>query len=714
MRKVAKWSLIGAGGLAFLFVLALVVMVTVIDLNEYKDRIAQAVEHTTGRTLTFDGDLNLLVFPRFGVELGGLTLSNAEGFGPEPMITTASGRVTIQTFPLLFGKVKFGDLRLDELDLKLARKADGTTNWADLVGRSPETSSESDPFDIEPFSLEVGDVSITDARFQWDDRMTDTAFVLSGLTVSTGKVRQGALFPVDVNLAFACPAPNVKGTISLSGKSSIDMENREYSHMDMKLKVDAEGEVIPGGKTKASVNLKFLTLNFNEERAQVSGLKASSYGVTVHADATVQGITKSVEKMAGVITLDPFNAKKTLAALGEELPATADPKALTRLNGMVDFAYESGVLTVNALEANADDARIVAKGRAEAAGALPFVFARIDVGTLDLDRYLPTGHAGTTRNSKKKAANGEKDDTILPVDVIRNLAFDVEARVAKLTIGKANVTNVVAKLDAKDGIVRLKSVSMDAYDGVIRGTSIVNAQGPTPRSGMTATIEKVDVGGLSRDMTGNSKRAGMLDFKLAASSVGSRVYDILSNTNGKFDFHLADGVFPGVDLTRMARQTHKRKSEGGKVEAAKTDSTKFGAITGTGVIRKGVVRNRDLEVKAPGLRATGAGAVYLPTREIDYMVKAKLVPQAEGQGGKDSDDLIGVMVPIHVTGTLENPYYWVSITEYVKALGGMVLDVAGSVFDGVKGAVESVGDALDDSGSSSKSGSSKGKFLGIF
>jgi AsmA protein len=176
-------------------------------------------------------------------------------------------------------------------------------------------------------------------------------------------------------------------------------------------------------------------------------------------------------------------------------------------------------------------------------------------------------------------------------------------------------------------------------------------------------------------------------------------------------------VFPGVDLMGMARTTHERRGRSeGTVEAASTDATRFGSITATGVIADGVLTPRDLEVKAPGLRADGLGSVNLPTGTIDSLIKVKLVPTAKGQGGKASADLYGVMVPIRVTGTLDAPRYRVSIAEYVKALGGAVLDTAGSVLHGVTGIVRGVGKAITGGGDNATEGSEPKKrgFFDLF
>jgi len=720
MHKAVKLSLAGAGALVSLFIIALVVLSTVIDLNDYKDRISTIVFDNTGRTLVFDGELDLLVFPRFGVELGGLSLSNAEGFGPEPMIKVSSASVTVQTLPLIFGKVEFGDLKLDDLTIDLGRTKDGVTNWDDIVGRVRKESSkpESKQDDSSPFSLEIEGMHIVNANFNWDDQMSGTAFLFQGMNISTGKIAQGSLFPVDVKLRFDCSNPKAKGTLALTGKSFIDFENREYNHMDTKMNVVVEGDVVPGEKAVVDMALKFLAMDFNKEQAQMSGLEVSAYGATVHVEATLSGITNGVKYLASMVTVDSFDARKTMAALGQNVPETADVSALTKVEGMVDFVFEPGNLEVKTLKANVDGARIVGNAKVMKGAELPFVYARLDVGSLDLDRYLPPEHAQNRQASKQQAAKGKKDDTLLPAEFLRQLLLDIEAKVAELKVGKARFTNVIAKIDAKDGVLDLHPLSMDAYGGKINMQSSINSNQKASLTKLSLGVEKVDVGGMAKDVKPGSNLAGILDFDTTLSAQGNRVQSMLSSLNGKFKLFLADGVFPGVNLFQLTKRTHASKGKKGKVEASKSDSTKFGSIQGTGVITKGILKNKDLEIKAPGLRATGNGAVALHTKQIDYMVKAKMVPQADGQGGDDSDDLFGVMVPIHVTGDLQNPYIWVSLTEYVKALGGVVIDVTGSVFDGVTGAVKGVGNALDsnccedESGGKKKSGRSK--FLGIF
>jgi len=721
MNKAVKVSMIGIGIVVALFVVALIVFVSTFDLNEYKDRITQSVQDETGRTLRFDGELDFTLFPRFGVKLGGMSLTNAEGFGRKPMVQVVSACVFVRVLPLLKGEIKFGHMELDGLTLNLSRDEGGVTNWDDLVGRA-KNADETDSADEKGklFSLEIEGVTIKDANLMWDDRVMESKFILRGVNLVTGKIYKGAPFPVDASLDFECTKPNAHGSLKLVGKSSIDFESRQYGHMDMNLSILAEGEDIPGGKGSAEMGVQFMVLDFNKGHAQITGFTVSSYGATAHLDGSFEGITQGLKKMVATVTIDPFDVKKNLVALGEDAPDTADATALTRVGGMLDFVYTPGQIHVKTLQADLDGTRIVGSGRVKKGEEEPFYFARLDVGKLDLDRYLPPELKEKTEVSKEAVASGRKSDRLFSTKVLRRLSLDIEAKAAELKVEGMRMQNVKCEIKARHGLVRISPVSANSYDGTVSAGMTINAMGNYPKTDLILGVDKINIGSLSRDVLGEDSYAGIASFNSAISCEGERVPSMLRSMNGKIGFNLSDGVFPGVDLIRMAKNTHKSKDgKDGTVEAAKTDSTGFGSISGTGVITGGILRNRDLEVKAPGLRATGQGAVVLPTRQVDYLLKVKLTPTSKGQGGKSADDLYGVMVPIRISGNLDNPRYWVSVSEYVKALGGAVIGTAGAVLGGVTKAMKGVGGAIDESccedgGTKKQAPEKRKRFLGIF
>jgi AsmA protein len=67
----------------------------------------------------------------------------------------------------------------------------------------------------------------------------------------------------------------------------------------------------------------------------------------------------------------------------------------------------------------------------------------------------------------------------------------------------------------------------------------------------------------------------------------------------------------------------------------------------------------------PLIRVTGAGAVKLGERTIDYTLKPKIVADARGQGG--AIDIGGLEVPLKVQGPWEKP-------KFAPDLGGVLKD----------------------------------------
>ena len=710
--------MIGVGLIAALFVVALAVFASTFDINHYRDRIVQAVMDETGRTITFRDDLGLEFFPGVGVKLGGVSLSNSEEGGIDPMVEVRSARVSVRILPLLKGDIKFGPLELDGLRLHLSRSKAGVGNWADLVGREAKPVAVEKAEGNNSFSLDIDGVTITDASLFWDDEQTDTHIILSGIDLETGRIFKGAPFPVTASLSFQCAQPDMRGKLKLTSKSSLDIESREYSHMDMKLSLDAEGKDLPGGKAKGELALQFAAFDFNKENAQITGLVVSAYGATVRVDGSLEGITDGVNKILATVTASPMDAKKTFASLGMDVPVTTDPAALTTVGGMAEVTYVPGDVHFKSFQLDLDGSRIKGRARYITDPIEPFYFARLDVGELDLDRYLPPDHAEKKQQAKDAVEAGRKDDRIIDSKALRRLHTDIEANITKLRVKSMLLENVTAKLKARHGIVRFSPLSASMYGGTLSGGVTINVTQQYPKTDLIVGLNKINIDNLSKDVMGDDSYMGILDFNGAASCQGERVQSMLRTMNGKLNIHLADGKFPGVNLIGMTKKAHENKEKGGEVVATKTDSTQFGSIQGSGIIQAGIFKNKDLEIKAPGLRADGYGTIVLPTRRIDYLLKAKLVATSEGQGGKSSDDLYGVMVPIWVAGTLDNPRYWVSVSEYVKALGGAVLRLPefllGGAVDVIKGVGSVVtGDCCEEDKKIEEEPKRK-KFLGIF
>ena len=91
-----KKLLIAIGVIIVLFVGALIAIPMFIDPNDHKDTIVEQVKKQTGRDLTITGDLKMSKFPSLGVDIGAIELSNAPGFGDEPMLKSGRASVSVK------------------------------------------------------------------------------------------------------------------------------------------------------------------------------------------------------------------------------------------------------------------------------------------------------------------------------------------------------------------------------------------------------------------------------------------------------------------------------------------------------------------------------------------------------------------------------------------------------------------------------------------
>ena len=90
MNRLLKFLGIAVGVVILLFVVVAVAVSLLFDPNDYKDDITAAVQNATGRQLALDDDLELALFPTIRIAVGAATLSNAPGFGDEPMARIGS------------------------------------------------------------------------------------------------------------------------------------------------------------------------------------------------------------------------------------------------------------------------------------------------------------------------------------------------------------------------------------------------------------------------------------------------------------------------------------------------------------------------------------------------------------------------------------------------------------------------------------------------
>jgi AsmA protein len=297
--KFLKWGLLAVLVLA----VAAVFLIATLDPNDHKDWIAAKVKEETGRDLELKGDVSLTYYPWLGVEVNGLVLSNAPGFGPEPFLAFDHFKARIKLVPLLRKKYEIDTVELYGARLNLARNKDGVTNWADLMKEPAQEKDQPPPLT----AIVLGGLDVRDARVTWSDATTGADYRMEEINARTGALTYGEPIDLALTLKAVSNKPDLNGDVKLDGTLAYDLDNEVYRIQPLALKGTIRGPQIPGGSTDLDLGAVIET-NLRNETATISDLRLSVL------DMLVEGRVE-----ADHIESPNPGVKTTLKATGQDL-----------------------------------------------------------------------------------------------------------------------------------------------------------------------------------------------------------------------------------------------------------------------------------------------------------------------------------------------------------------------------------------------------------
>lgn len=671
MGKLLKWLFSLVFLLIILVVAAIIIVPMVVDPNDYKEQIVSEVKNHTGRDFQIEKDLTLSVFPWIGIETGGVTLGNAEGFKNGTMLEVDKLGVKVMLLPLLSGNVEVDTLELVGLNANLEVDKSGKTNWDDLAGekeaaeaKANKKGQKKDKEAAVPIaSLKIQGIRIEDANVSWDDRSKGENYQLQGLRIETGALEPETLVPVSLGLSLSSTKPQMAVVLSLNGEVKGNAKLNRFDVSDLLLNVSAKGEGLPaeGVKLKLSSNL---VADVYKDSLQVSDLKLNGSGVAVSGQASIARMTKAPE-IDAQLSLQETNVK-TLAAVFAQPIETTDPNVLTKISSNLSLKMKNGGLFIDPLKLKLDDTNIDGYLRIPDMEG-PIIRTSMNVDEIDVDRYMPPKSEAEQANVSSSSAAG-KPAAGNPLGAIVGLDLEAMLNVGKLKVNNLRMNDVKLNVVSKNGVLTADPMAAKLYEGTFNGKVKLDARGKAPKLHAVKTLSDIQIGPLLKDLAGQDKLLGKGNVNLDIRIVGMTEQEIRNSLNGAVNFKFADGAYKGVNVAELLRGA-KSKLSGGDSAAATDENaqTDFSELSASAKIKNGVITNNDLSAKSPLLRINGKGQVNLPADTVDYLVTTTLVGSLEGQGGKGGDELSGIPIPVRVKGPLTNPSYSPDLSAAVNA-----------------------------------------------
>src|SRR5262249_51581863 len=144
-----------------------------------------------GRTLTIDGKIALTFFPKIGLGIGQVSLS--EPNSPAIFARVDEAHVGVELIPLLSKHVAVDRVALTGLTVDLVRYRDGHTNFDDFTGQGPKPAKPGGAPTGAPSggglaAIEVDGVEIENATIGWRNEADGVNVRLTNVNLKAGKL----------------------------------------------------------------------------------------------------------------------------------------------------------------------------------------------------------------------------------------------------------------------------------------------------------------------------------------------------------------------------------------------------------------------------------------------------------------------------------------------------------------------------------------------
>src|SRR6185503_10213528 len=514
MKRVLKILGLAVGAVVVLLVVVAVAVTLLFDPNDYKDEITAAVQDATGRQLTLDGDLELAVFPTIRIAVGSASLSNAPGFGNEPMARIGSAELRVALFPLLAQRIEVSRARLEGLELNLARNRAGANNWQDLGGRPAAAGGAPASADggSAPASLDlgVGAIEIENARIVRNDAAAGSRWELTNFGMTAEEFGLGERFPL--HMEFKLAGAEVAVQVAADMQATITLADNSYRLDELAVTVDGSGAGWPGGPSQAKLNFDSLAANLADETLELNGLTLEFLGITMVGSLSGQKLLSNLA-LTGAVDIREFAPREVLERFGVDVQ-TADESVLTRASAKANLLYNSSQTGLRDMQLKLDDSTLT--GRVALEGER--ITYDLTVDDINVDRYMPPA----SEASDAPAEEGSLDEVDLPLEVMKTVDARGELKFGKAKFSGLTLTNVTFPLTAMNGAARL-TPSAQLYGGRFTGDIRVAVEGDSASMTVQQTLDDVDLAALGQDLLGSQDVTGTGDVRLNLVSKGQNL-----------------------------------------------------------------------------------------------------------------------------------------------------------------------------------------------
>ncbi|MDQ6965447.1 MAG: AsmA family protein, partial [Mariprofundaceae bacterium] len=522
--KIAAAAIFGALFLAFT---GLVVYLKTLDFNSYIPLIQQEVQKATGRTLSIDGRMDVIVSLHPSLKVQGVHLSNAPGASRARMMDVERMEIEISLLPLLSGELLVEHVTLIRPDILFEKLADGSDNWTfngESVDVAASTTAEAsagspgmlprvsrliikdakmgfrDAADGKLHSLDIPELELWEGNVSGDNRLHLRTY---GTFDKLPLKLQGSIAPVHalldnqpLNVALHAMLPGVD--VKMTGSVSKPLDG---SGMALDIELDSPGI---GSLAKLMKLPPLLALAMHVK----TGLKDDAEGFQLHG---------------------------MKAKIGDNDVA-----------GDVHLGMPNGRMRVDAI-LNSDNISLI--------GLLPGGTGTKVAGAKPVQaKPMQDKQAALSTAASKDKKNAVRLLPAQPLNfaLLRQMDVAIEWKMKRFAMPDLQLSDVLMKLRLDRGELGLSPFRAKLAGGEMNATLVLKAQKSPAVLGMSASGRKIMADQLLAMRVGKGDapmmQGGSLDFDLGLDGRGMSVAELMAGSNGRIKLQMGEGKIKSTAL----------------------------------------------------------------------------------------------------------------------------------------------------------------------
>jgi AsmA protein len=719
-KKILKGIAIALAVLVLLLAGLLAYVSFAFNPNQFKAQITQVVLEKKQRTLAIDGDIRLRFFPKLGVELGRVSLS--EKNSQVHFAKLDSARVSLALWPLLSKKIVVDKISLRGLELHWQRDENGKSNIDDLLEQdAPSAENDGQKNDGQSAGgllFDVAGIELSDANIQVSDAKTQLTGALNNLQLSSGRLADKTMTPIHFSSQVSAQHEGkslIAALVRLDTGLRFDLSTHAFDLE--KLALNLEG-VVQGNQLKLALNAAQWRMTPNDFALTVAGLEANLQShvaqgdvvLSLHAprieieqnkassdkmsgDLRISGAQNLTAKLStGVISgnskalqLDQLvfelERKQGAQTVKAELHSALEADLEQMMFSMAQFSLNlqihdpalpqpdiklpiSGKLAMNLksksiqaeLHSKFDESQLKAQFDLRDFST-PHISFNAMVDRINLDRYMkPTPVAAPAKDGSANSAQAAAEPPI-DLSALQSLQLDGKISVGQLQVKNIKMTALQLPVKLHGGMLDMQGMRAHLYQGELAGD--VSVRVSDNHFTVQQTLSGIQIQPLLKDAINKDIVEGRGNLKLQLESQGKTTTQIKQMLDGDIGVSLTDGAVKGINLAQSFRDfKSKILNKSDQNQTANTnEKTDFSAMSGSIHFVDGIGHSDDLNLKSPFLRVGGSGSVNLRDSTLDYVATVNVVESIAGQGGVDLSQLKGISIPVRVTGPFNHLGY---------------------------------------------------------